>query len=99
MPLFTIGIPTFNRASLLPGAIRSALSQSHTQLEVIVSDNASNDSTAEVVRQFGDRVRYARNDTNVGPLANFCRLVELARGEYFSWLQDDDCIFDQFAAR
>jgi hypothetical protein len=99
MPKFTIGIPTFNREALLPTALASALNQSHGDVEVIVSDNASSDNTCEVVRQFGDRVRYVRNDTNLGPLANFCRLVELATGDYFSWLQDDDCIFQDFTAR
>src|SRR5438067_1287485 len=99
MPKFTIGIPTFNRASLLHSALQSAVNQSYDDLEIIVSDNASTDNTAEVVEQFGARVRYVRNETNLGANANFFRLVELAAGKYFSWLQDDDCIFDQFAER
>jgi glycosyl transferase family 2 len=99
MPKFTIGIPTYNRADLLPTALAAALNQSHEDVEVIVSDNASSDNTSEVVRQFGDRVRYFRNDTNLGPAANFCRLVDLATGEFFSWLQDDDCVGRDFAAR
>lgn len=99
MAKFTIGIPTFNRAGLLRTALKAALTQTHDEVEIIVSDNASTDNTAEVAREFGSRVRYFRNDTNLGASANFCRLVELATGEYFSWLQDDDCIFSQFAER
>jgi hypothetical protein len=99
MPKLTIGIPTYNRAHMLPTSLSAALSQTHDDVEVIVSDNASTDNTEEVVRKFGRRVRYYRNETNLGPSANFCRLVELATGDYFSWLQDDDCIFGQFAQR
>jgi len=99
MPKFTIGIPTYNRAHMLPTSLGAALNQTHADVEVIVSDNASTDNTEEVVRKFGPRVRYHRNSTNLGPSENFCRLVDLASGEYFSWLQDDDCIFGQFAER
>ena len=97
MSRFTIGIPTFNRAELLSIAIEAALSQSYPELEIIVSDNASTDETPTVVRQFGDRVRYVRNESNIGAVANFRKVAELATGEFFSWLQDDDCIFASFA--
>ena len=99
MPTFTIGIPTFNRAKWLKTAIEAALSQTYRDVKIIVSDNASTDNTEAVVRRFGSRVIYSRNETNIGALSNFCRLVELASGDYFSWLQDDDCIFGQFAER
>jgi glycosyltransferase involved in cell wall biosynthesis len=99
MATFTIGIPTFNRAHWLPDAIACALGQTRTDIEIIVSDNASTDSTADVVRRFGDRVRYVRNDANLGAWRNLSQLVEMASGEYFSWLQDDDCIFAGFVER
>jgi glycosyltransferase involved in cell wall biosynthesis len=99
MPKFTIGVPTFNRAALLAESLRAAVNQTYGDLEIIISDNASTDETAKVVQQFGDRVRYFRNETNLGPIANFFRLVELASGKYFSWLQDDDCIFSNFVER
>ncbi len=99
MPKFTIGIPTFNRATLLAESLRCAVNQSCGDLEIIVCDNASTDRTPEVVDVFGPRVRYFRNEANLGATANFFRLVELASGKYFSWLQDDDCIFGSFAER
>jgi hypothetical protein len=99
MPRFTIGIPTFNRATLLAESLRTAVNQSYGDLEIIVSDNASSDRTPDIVQPFGPRIRYVRNETNLGATANFFRLVELASGEYFSWLQDDDCIFGSFAER
>jgi len=99
MPKFSIGIPTFNRARWLKNAIDCALAQTYQDIEVLVSDNASTDNTPEVVKEYGSRVRYIRNETNIGPSANFRQLADLATGEYFSWLQDDDCIFNHFVER
>jgi Glycosyl transferase family 2 len=97
--LFTIGIPTYNRAGFLIHAIEAALDQTWPEVEVIVSDDASTDATPEIVRSYGDRVRYHRNPQNLGNWPNFARLTELARGEFFSWLQDDDVIHRDFVRR
>src|SRR5271157_2570419 len=85
MPRFTIGIPTYNRCDLLANALRAAVGQSFPDPEILVCDDASTDRTPEVVRSFGDRVRYHRNATNIGMWPNFAKAVELAEGEYFSW--------------
>src|SRR3954449_5755554 len=98
-PRFTIGIPTYNRADLLRQALESALDQTYPDVEVLVCDDASEDGTAEVVKAFGDRVRYHRNATNIGMYPNFARAIELASGEYFSLLQDDDLIHRDFVRR
>ena len=59
-PLVTIAIPTFNRASWLGDCVRSALSQSYRNIEVLVSDNASTDDTQSVLSEFPDpRLRVA----------------------------------------
>jgi glycosyltransferase involved in cell wall biosynthesis len=68
-------------------------------LEIIVSDNASTDDTSEVARSCGGRVRYHRNPQNIGAPSNFSRVTELATGEFFSWLQDDDVIHRDFVRR
>jgi len=99
MPRFTIGMPTYNRCDLLAHALQAAVGQTCHDVEVVVCDDASTDRTPEVVRSFGDRVRYHRNATNIGMWPNFARAVELAEGEYFSWLQDDDQIHRDFVAR
>jgi hypothetical protein len=99
MPRFTIGMPTYNRCDLLAHALQAAVGQTHPDVEVLVCDDASTDRTPEVVRSFGDRVRYHRNATNIGMWLNFARAVELAEGEYFSWLQDDDLIHRDFVRR
>jgi glycosyltransferase involved in cell wall biosynthesis len=99
MAKFTIGIPTYNRAGFLRRAIESALDQTYPDVEVLVSDNASTDETSEVVRSFGDRVRYHRQSENLGSWPNFIHLTAMASGEYFTWLQDDDLIHPRFAER
>ncbi len=59
-PLVTIGIPTFNRAdSYLKYSLKSAVSQTYSNIEIIVSDNASTDNTETFVKSFNDpRIRY-----------------------------------------
>lgn len=101
-PLVSIGIPTYNRAALLPRSLRSALDQSHSHIEVIVSDNASSDGTEAACRGFvaaDRRVRYIRQEQNVGPTRNFNAVLEAARGEYFMWLADDDWLDADYVAR
>ncbi len=98
-PRLTIGIPTYNRADMLRGAIESALSQSLAGLDIIISDNASTDHTPEIISSFGRRIRYHRNESNLGPVRNFYNLVRMAGAEYFVWLQDDDLLHHQFAER
>jgi glycosyltransferase involved in cell wall biosynthesis len=97
---FTIGIPTHNRARFLREALASATAQTLRDIEIVVSDNASTDDTVQVIRDSGDpRVRYLRNDSNVGAVANFIRVAEAAATPYFSWLQDDDAVHCEFAKR
>ena len=96
----TVGVPTRNRAQMLRQAIDSVLVQSHRSFRLIVSDNASEDDTAEVVRSYRDpRVVYSPVKTNVGRAANFNRLVELADTEFVLLLGDDDKLRPDHLAR
>lgn len=89
----TIMVPTYNRASYLEQCLASILVSSDDQIEVIVSDNASPDDTRDVVSRFCDsRVRYYRNDENVGMSRNILKLLKLARGAYVFMLTDDDLL-------
>mgnify|MGYP000031678607 CR=1 FL=1 len=99
-PLVTIGIPTYNRAeTFLPISLGSALAQDYEPLEIIVSDNCSTDSTAEIVQSMSDsRVRYLQQPTNLGPLPNYQRCLDAASGSYFMLLQDDDQIDPDFVS-
>ena len=94
-PLVSIGIPTYNRGSLLHRSIDSALSQDFENIEIIISDNASTDETAEVCQSYcarDRRIKYIRQPTNVGPTTNFNEVLKHASGVFFMWLGDDDWI-------
>ncbi|GMQ88578.1 MAG: hypothetical protein BMS9Abin09_0006 [Gammaproteobacteria bacterium] len=97
-PLVSIGIPTYNRAKgNLRKVIERALGQTYRNLEVIVSDNCSTDETPELVRSIDDsRLRYFRQESNIGPNNNFNYCLNQARGEYFLLFHDDDMIDEDF---
>ena len=91
--LISVGIPTFNRAALLVRAAESVLAQTHTNLELLISDNASTDETQLRCRELCERdprVRYLRAPANGGPTANFNVLFAELQGDYAMVLSDDD---------
>lgn len=91
--LVSIGIPTYNRATGLAVALESAREQTHSHLEIIISDNASDDGTEALCRDVAyqdRRVRYVRQERNLGPTANFNWLFAACQGEYVMMLADDD---------
>jgi glycosyltransferase involved in cell wall biosynthesis len=92
-PRVSIGMPVYNAQRYLREAIESVLAQTMGDFELILSDNASTDSTAEICQAFvslDPRVRYFRNETNLGVVANFNLAFERARGRYFKWAAYDD---------
>jgi glycosyltransferase involved in cell wall biosynthesis len=81
-------------------AIGSALAQSYHNIEVIVVDNDSSDNTAAVVASYVDkRLRYVKNERNLGLFGNCNRCIELATGTYLHILHSDDYIDHEFTAR
>ena len=99
MPTVSILIPVFNREEFLPDCIQSALSQKYTDFEIIVVDNASNDRSWEIAKDFAlndSRVRVFRNDVNVGPVRNWQRCLDEATGEYAKFLFSDDLMLPDF---
>jgi len=99
-PLVSIGICTYNRAdSYLRNALQSAVDQTYPNLEIVVSDNCSVDHTEELVRSFDDpRIRYFKQERNLGVNGNFNFALQEARGAYFLLLHDDDLIDPDFCA-
>lgn len=97
-PLVTIAIPTYNRAeSYLPQAIQSALNQTYSNIEILVSDNCSTDNTTAVVKSFNDpRIKFFQQEKNIGSNnnANFC--LAQATGKFFLLFFDDDQIDSDF---
>ncbi len=87
----TIAIPTYNRLSFLRQTVDSALSQTYSNIQVIVSDNASDDGTAEFVTSVRDpRLLFLQQEANVGVFRNWNACLDRATGDFFLLLSDDD---------
>jgi glycosyltransferase involved in cell wall biosynthesis len=100
--LVSIGLPVYNGEQFLVDTVRSVLEQDYGHLELVISDNASNDSTEEICREFvrsDPRVRYYRQPENIGLLNNFTCVQELASGTYFKWIGDDDWLAPTYVSR
>lgn len=100
--LVSIGMPIYNAEEYLPLALDSLLAQDYPNFELIVSDNASKDRTAEICRDFQSRdprVRYYRHPQNQGSPSNFAFVVGEARGEYFMWAAHDDLWAPNYISR
>lgn len=92
-PTLTIGLPVYNGEAFLAQALDALLDQTFEDFELIVTDNASTDGTEAICRRYAAqdaRIRYLRNERNIGAAPNFNRSVALARGRYFKWAADDD---------
>jgi glycosyltransferase involved in cell wall biosynthesis len=86
-------MPVYNGEKYIREALDSLLDQTFTEFELIISDNASTDSTAAICAYYTARdlrIRYIRQNKNLGALGNFLAVVNEARGEYFMWAAHDD---------
>lgn len=92
-PLVSIGLPVYNGEQFLGKAITTLLSQDYSNFELIISDNNSQDSTANICREFeaaDPRIRYIRQAENHGSPWNFTFVLEQSQGDYFMWAAHDD---------
>ena len=92
-PTLTIGLPVYNGERYLRQALDSLLAQTFTDFELVISDNASTDSTPSICREYAEmdqRIRYVQQPTNIGAGPNHNLLPGLARGRYFKWASHDD---------
>ena len=87
--LISILIPCFKAERWIAQAIESALAQTWPEKEVIVVDDGSTDGSLEVIKSFGDRIRWETGPNRGGNAARN-RLLELARGEWLQYLDADD---------
>jgi glycosyltransferase involved in cell wall biosynthesis len=101
-PRVSIGLFVRNGENYLRAALDSLLAQTYTAFELIVSDNASTDATAEICRSYAardSRIRYLRNAVDLGAAPNANRVFEPAAGEYFKWATHDDVCAPTFLER
>jgi glycosyltransferase involved in cell wall biosynthesis len=92
-PRLSVGLPVYNGEDCLPETLDSLLGQSFGDFELIISDNASTDGTAELCQHYarGDsRIRYIRQSRNIGRVPNHNFLIHAARSELFKWAAADD---------
>lgn len=92
-PLVSLGLPVYNGADCMRDALDSLLAQTYTNVEIVICDNASTDRTAEISKEYAGkdrRIRYYRNEVNIGAIKNFWRVAELSTGEYIMWTGADD---------
>lgn len=91
LPLVSVIIPTYNRAEIMEISINSVFRQTHSNLEIIIVDDASNDNTKEVVEAINNsKIRYYRHSTNRGGAAARNTGIEAAKGDYIAFLDSDD---------
>lgn len=98
-PLLSIGMPVYNSSTYVAEALSSILGQTLGDFELIISDNASDDGTEEICRDFAtadSRIRYQRNETNIGCPLNYNAVAKLARGTYFKWSSSNDICQPRF---
>jgi glycosyltransferase involved in cell wall biosynthesis len=99
VPLVTIGLPVYNGARYLEGAVRSLLGQTQQDFALLISDNCSTDGTREMCKRLAaedSRVRYARQETHRGAARNFATVLRMARSPFFMWAAHDDLWAPEF---
>ena len=98
-PSLSVGYPVYNGEKFMRESIDAILDQTYSDFELVISDNASTDSTQEICQEYAKRdirVRYIRQEENIGAPANFNAVFDHSRGEYFKWASSDDCIYPTF---
>ncbi|HEX4682843.1 MAG TPA: glycosyltransferase [Gemmatimonadaceae bacterium] len=101
-PRVTIGVPVYNGERYLRICLDSLVSQTFSDIRIIVCDNASTDRTGDIARQYAERdarVQYHRNPVNIGCPRNFTRVVELCTTPFFRWASVDDLSAPTFVER
>ena len=92
-PFVSIGMTTYNAERFVGRTLESLLSQDYDNFEVNISDNHSDDQTPVICETFArddGRIKFVRNDTNIGANRNFARVLEMAKGTYFMSASDHD---------
>ena len=102
-PRVTIGVPTYNRPELLREALRRLVNQSYSNIEIVVSDNCSDDEALvkNIVdeHQASGKVRLVRQSKNLGAIRNLGFLLDQAQTPYFMWAADDDSLENTFVEK
>ena len=88
-PRVSLGLPVFNGEAFLPATLESIARQTYEDFDLLILDNASNDRTEEICRDFVSGhafARYERNPENLGASENFNRAFHMTTGALFKWI-------------
>ncbi len=97
-PKVTFVVPCYKLAHLLPECVNSILAQTFSDFEILIMDDCSPDNTPEVAASFTDpRVKYVRNDPNLGHLLNYNKGINMSRGTYVWLISADDYLRRPYA--
>lgn len=92
-PLVSIGMPVYNSETTIRRAIETIVNQTYKNIEIIISDNNSTDSTFKICNDFAmqdDRIKLVCQELNIGPTRNFKYVLDESKGKYFMWAAGDD---------
>src|SRR5882672_4922425 len=101
-PQVSVGLPVYNGERFLRQTLESIVVQTFSDIEVVISDNASTDTTEAICRELAARdirIKYHRQQVNHGPFWNFSRVCRLSRGQYFLWMAYDDILLPTYIER
>lgn len=99
LPLVSICIPLYNKVEYIERTIKLALSQTYANIEIIISDNASNDGSEIIARSYqsiDSRIKYYRLEHTIPPHSNWQYAIRLAQGEFVHLLCADEWIESNF---
>lgn len=98
----SIGLPVYNGEKFIQKCLDSLFAQTFSDFELIISDNASTDNTSKICEEYSKkdkRVRYIRQENNIGLFPNFNFVLEQAKNEFFMWIGVDDYILPDYVKK
>ncbi|MDF2448053.1 MAG: glycosyl hydrolase [Bacteroidota bacterium] len=92
----SVCIPVFNGENFIEEAINSVLNQNFNEFELIIVDNNSTDKTSQIISKINDpRIKFFRNESNIGLIPNWNKSLEYVQGEYVKILPADDFLYPE----
>jgi len=96
-PFFSIGVMTYDRREMLKNCVRSVLSQTFSDFEIIIGNDYPQETlSADALGIHDSRIRFVNYSQNIGELSNMNSLLDMSHGRYFTWLADDDLYASTF---